>query len=58
MTPPAVLATAAAATREMRLPALLAGLGLVESLAQPLPEHHLILAGIADLPDTTPEATP
>ncbi|NYV73659.1 hypothetical protein [Streptomyces sp. UH6] len=50
MTPPAVLAATADAPL-VRLPALLSALGLVESLAQPLPAADDVLAGIADLPD-------
>ncbi|NYV73108.1 hypothetical protein [Streptomyces sp. UH6] len=50
MTPPAVLAATADAPL-VRLPTLLAGLGLTPSLAQPLPATADVLAGIADLPD-------
>ncbi|HEY1180236.1 MAG TPA: hypothetical protein VGF17_29110 [Phytomonospora sp.] len=47
--PPAVLAATASAPH-VRLPALLAGLGLTPSLAQPLPPRADLLAGLADIP--------
>ncbi|MDH6226247.1 hypothetical protein [Streptomyces sp. MJP52] len=50
MTPPAVLAASMDAPL-VRLPTLLSALGLTPSLAQPLPSHADLLAGIADLPD-------
>lgn len=50
MTPPAVLAATTAA-REMCLPTLLSGLGLTRSLAEQLPDHAAVLAGLADLPN-------
>lgn len=58
MTPPAVLAATAHAPL-VRLPALLAGLGLTPSpAAQPLPDPRLVLAGLADIDDlTTQEQT-
>ncbi|MDH6224302.1 hypothetical protein [Streptomyces sp. MJP52] len=52
MTPPAALAVTADA-REMRLPTLLSALGLTPSLAQPLPDPQLVLAGLADIDDLT-----